>query len=798
MTKAAHSTHPQQSPILANYTLRADVADELFDENGNMRPVWAKFISELGLLSEDDVAERFARADQYLKDAGVFYRQYSADAQQEREWPLSHIPVMLHESEWQDICQGLEQRAELLERIVADLFGPAHLIQNGHLPPELVAQNPEWHRPLVGVPPASGHFLHFVAFEVGRSPDGSWLVLGDRTQAPSGAAFALENRMATARVFPEPFPRSHVLRHAGFFRAFRDAMEGLPGAYGRLFALLSPGPGNETYYEHAYIARYLGMLLLEGEDLIVENGNVQVRTISGPQPVGTIWRRMDADYTDPLELNESSQIGTPGLVDAIRSGNLNVVNALGAGILETRAFLAFMPKIAEVLLGEPLRLPNIATWWCGQPSERAHVTANVDNMFIGDALSTALPYDIGLGSARSGTPPGMTRKELIKWIEANANTLVGQESVTLSTTPCWVDGQLQPRPMTVRVFAARTPDGWRFLPGGYARVGRNSNAAALSMQQGGQVADVWIMSDGETPADTLLGPDQFQRDESVALPSRAADNFFWLGRYVERTEGTIRLLRSYHLRFAEIGNPKDNRLKQFEKTLKSLGIDVSQPAQTDIGTTLYAAQRCAGRVRDRFSVDGWAALTDLVSSVEAISDTLRPGDDAARALSVLLHKITGFNGLVHENMHRSSAWRFLTLGRALERADGAAAVIETCATTDPEAGLLDLALEYGDSRITHQRRYRSHANRDSVVDLLGLDPQNPRSILFQITAMRRIASDLPFAKIKGHVSDVLGELLLLETNLTVLAQNQVTPDQLGAIRKSLANVSQHLSRTYLV
>ena len=791
--------HPQASAsLLADYTVQPGVADELFAPDGAIRPVWVPFMNQLARLSPEDIAAHFTRGDQYLRDAGVFYRQYSADPQQERDWPLSHIPVILHEDEWSEICAGLSQRADLLERVVADLYGPANLVRDGHLPPDLVAQNPEWHRPLVGVAPASGHFLHFLAFEIGRSPDGSWLVLGDRTQAPSGAGFALENRMATARIFPEPFPRANIRRLAGFFRAFRNAMDALPGADGRRTAILTPGPGNDTYFEHTYIARYLGLVLLEGEDLIVKNGAVQVRTVSGPQPVGVLWRRLDAAYADPLELNESSHIGTPGLVDAIRQSNVNMVNALGSGILETRAFMAFLPKIAEVLLGEPLQLPNIATWWCGQPSERDYVKDHADQMLIGQALSRALPFDIGADAALAGAFRGGQDQPLGDWIDANATGLVGQEAVTLSTTPAWSDGRLLPRPMTVRVMAARTPQGWTFLPGGYARIGRSDDATALPMQQGGSVADVWVMRDHPVPEETLFDPGNFRREDIGALPSRAADNLYWLGRYVERTEGAIRLLRAYHQRLAEAGNAADTRLTRIADLLGGLSIDVSLPLQAALEPALGAARICAGKVRDRFSVDGWAALADLTSSLQALSGTLRPGDDCSRALGVLLRKITGFNGLVHENMHRTSGWRFLTFGRAIERADGAAAVLLAFAGDETTPGLPDVALEYGDSNITHQRRYRIDPTRDTVTDLLVLDAYNPRAVLFQVTAMRRIAQDLPFAEVEGRASRVLRALLPLEAGLVVADPAEITPERLESLRGTLSDISGRLAAAYMV
>lgn len=794
--------------LLAGYAALPGVADELIDATGAMRPVWAAFIDQLASLSPAAVAAHFARGDQYLRDAGVFYRQYSADPMTERDWPLSHIPVILSEADWNGICAGLAQRADLLERVVADLYGPGDLVQGGHLPPDLVAQNPEWHRALVGIRPASGHFLHFLAFEIGRSPDGSWLVLGDRTQAPSGAGFALENRMATARIFPDPFPRRNVRRLAGFFRAFRHAMDRLPGADGQRCAILTPGPGNDAYFEHAYIARYLGLMLLEGEDLVVQSGAVQVRTVAGPQPLGVLWRRLDAEWADPLELNETSQIGTPGLVDALRQGNLHMVNALGSGILETRAFMAFLPKIAQVW-GEPLRLPNIATWWCGQPTERAWVQAHADSMFIGAALSRALPFDIGAASALGGalrtTQPMAQDQSLAGWIDANAADLVGQEAVTLSTTPAWVDGRLVPRPMTVRVFAARTPEGWVFLPGGYARIGHSDDATALSMQQGGSVADVWIMRDSPAPAETLFDPGQVRHDDSGLLPARSADNLFWLGRYIERTEGAIRLLRAWHLRLAETGSAEDARLAHIARVLAGLALDVHLPVQAVLQPSLGAARSCAGKVRERFSMDGWAALTDLTTALAEVPPDLPPGDDCARALQVLLRKITGFNGLVHENMHRSSGWRFLTFGRALERADGAAAVLAGFATDPPDAGrdaavlagLADLALEYGDSRITHRRRYRIDPTQRTVTDLLALDAYNPRSILFQVTSLRRIAEDLPQARVHGRVSAVLALLLPLETALQVADPDQINAARLQGIRATLAALSLRLTEAYL-
>lgn len=796
MSQSAQPSLDARAAHLSDYVVPPGAADELFDPLGEIRPVWVPFLKRLAKLSAEEIEDHFARGDQYLRDAGVFYRQYSADPQQERDWPLSHVPVLLNDAEWSKICEALTQRAELLEQVVSDLYGDARLVRDGHLPPELVARNAEWHRALVGVPPLSGHYLHFLAFEIGRSPDGSWLVLGDRTQAPSGAGFALENRMATARIFPEPFPRRNVRRLAGFFRAFRDAMEAMPRAKGRRTAVLSPGPSNDAYFEHAYIARYLGLVLLEGDDLIVENGEVQVRTVSGPLPVGVLWRRLDAAYADPLELDETSRIGTPGLVEALRQTNVNIVNALQSGILETRALMAFLPKISDVVLGEPLKMPNLATWWCGQPSEREYVKANASALFIGDALGRGLPFDIGQSRETHDAPDG--GQPLNDWIDAKGPALVGQEAVTLSTTPAWVDGRLMPRPMSVRVIAARTAHGWSFLPGGYARIGRSGDATALAMQAGGSVADVWILRDQPVPEDTLIDAAHFRREDTGTLPSRAADNLFWLGRYVERAEGAIRLLRAYHLRHAETGTAEDSRLTEVAKLLAILAIDVEASPFSVLKPPLNSARRAAGNVRDRFSVDGWSALTDLTSSLAALSDRLKPGDDTARALRILLRKISGFNGLVHENMHRTSGWRFLTLGRAIERGDGAAAVLASFTGQDTVQGLPAIALEYGDCHITHQRRYRIDPSRETVIDLMALDGDNPRSVLYQVTVMRSIAEKLPAAEVEGRVSPVLSKLLPLEAELLVAAPNEISTKRLLNLRARFREISGRLSAAYLV
>lgn len=789
MEPAAKADQPARP--FATYATLPGAADEMLDRDGTMRAVWHPFATALAAMPDDERATRFARGAQYLRDAGVFYRQYGTDEAAERDWPLSPVPVILSAQEWTGIEAGLTQRADLLEDVMADLYGEGRLVADGYLPASVVARNAEWLRPLVGVAPRGGHYLHFIAFDVARNPDGTWFVLGDRTQAPSGAGFALENRVATSRVFPELFQKAHVHRLAGFFRQFRDALDALKGSPDSRVGILTPGPHNDTYFEHAYIARYLGFTLLEGEDLTVHDGQAMVRTVEGLRPVEVLWRRLDAAFADPLELDPRSRIGTPGLAAALRAGTLTLVNALGSGLLETRAFLAFLPRICQRLRGEPLLMPNIATWWCGQSPERAHVEKHIARLTIAPALTDRLPFRTAHPSV-----PGDADLPIADWLARDGEALVGQEKVVLSTTPVWVDGTLTPRPMSLRIFLARTATGWAVMPGGYARLGRGSDPRAVAMQAGGSVADVWVVSDNAVPRTSMVDVAPATRPFRSALPARAADNLFWLGRYVERAETATRLLRAWHLRFAEGGTADTPLLAALTAHLDRIGIDPRGDIAAALGARINHARSCASRLRDRFSGDGWIALNDLSAQAQAMEDA-GPGDDAARLLSALLRRVAGLAGLVHENMYRSTGWRFLTMGRALERADAMAATLLRFAAPDGPSGGLDLAIEIGDSVMTHRRRFPVGIGRETVIDLLALDDENPRSILWQLGELRDQIARLPEDRREGPMPALPRAVLLAHTGLAVKGPAEVDKETLTDLKRELADLSDLIARRYL-
>lgn len=784
--------------LISAYRPISGVPDEMVAPDGSVRPGWVKLMSALTAMGPEERATRFQSADQYLRDAGVFYRMYDNTGQGERDWPLAHIPLLIADAEWRHIEAGLTQRADLLETLIADIYGENSLIGEGLLPPELVASNPEFLRPLVGIRPRSGYHLHFCAFELGRGPDGRWWVLGDRTQAPSGAGFALENRVATTRALSDIYSNLQVRRLAAFFRDFRNSLTQMAGDEAGQVAILTPGPHNETYFEHAYIARYLGFLLVQGEDLVVVNGEVMVRTVSGLKPVSVLWRRLDGDFTDPLELRQESHIGTPGIVEAVRRGTVGFVNALGAGILETRALGAFLPSIAEARLGTQLLLPNIATWWCGDTKVRQYVRDHLQTMLVGPALSTRLAIDDAGGTVDAGNLTDQEREALFARIETDPTAFVAQEAVRLSTAPVHVGDALEPRPITLRVYAARTANGWSIMPGGFARVGYTLDNSAFAMQRGGQAADVWVVSESEVEKVSLatLGATTIERNPSGNLPSRAGDNLIWLGRYAERCEATVRILRAYHLRLAEISREDTPLLEATRQYLEPSGIDSTQAIPDALLSIIDGAVRSASQIRDRFSPDGWLALTDLQKTAQRFSTTIKPGDDATRAMTVLLRKLAGFSGLVHENMYRFAGWRFLEIGRRLERGIQIAEIATWLCDPDAPDGATEMLLEIGDSVMTHRRRYGYGHGTYGAIELLITDPLNPRSVMFQLTELLEQLKQLPRGYVDGQLSAPAKAALKLQTELAVVDAQAVTTDILNNAVFGLSHISDLITETY--
>ena len=684
--------------LLAGYRPLPGTIDEMMDEQGRPRAHWRPLLAMLGALGPEEITRRFAAADRYLHDSGVFYRVYEDPAGAERPWPLSHVPLLIDHGEWTALKAGLVQRAEVVEAVLADIYGDATLVREGRLPAALIAGNPEFLRPLVGVAPPGGAYLRSYAVDVGRGTDGRWWVLGDRTQAPSGAGYTLENRLALSRAIPDIYRGAKVERLAPYFKGLQADLSTFSRRDNSPVCLLTPGPMNETYFEHAYLARYLGMLLVEGEDLTVRDDGVFIRTVSGLKRAEVLLRRLDSDFADPLELNAASRLGVqrPRPGGARRQGG---DRQCAWNRCRRSACAARLPAGAGAGRGgRDLILPNVATWWLGQSDVRDAMIGELDSMVIAPAFGDHLADAVGEGTLGEQLDHDR-RARIVRAISDRGVDFVVQEAVTLSTMPTWHDGRLEPRPFILRLFLARTGDKWSVMPGGFVRIADNADARAVSLQRGGKTADAWMLSEGPVVETTLLPtPEHISiRRATGVLPSRAADNLFWVGRYVERAEATLRLVRALLHRMTDSDDGAASLIGRIDDLLEAWSASSSDIPGSKAGLVARAALRgdfdgslpnlvrsahaAASVIRDQFSPDAWRALNDLVAVIVARLPTGPSEDLMLERVERALRIISSFSGLAQENMTRLAGWRFLELGRRIERA------IATCRFIEQFAGV---------------------------------------------------------------------------------------------------------------
>ena len=660
----------------ADYKPLPGIPDEFIGSDGARHAAWRRLLTQLAGAAPAMVAERFAAADRRVRTRGLSYRVRGET--NERVWPLGRLPLLIPQAEWRQIENGVIQRDELIERVLADVYGEGRLIREGALPAAALTGSPDFVSVMRGVKPPGGRWLRLYAADIGRGPDGRWWVLGDRAQAPSGAGYALENRLVISQAFSELYAQMNVERVAPFFRDLRAGMKGSGDRAEPRICILTPGPYAETYFEHASLARYLGFLLVEGDDLVVGEGNrVYVRTIAGLKRADVIWRQVDAEWLDPMELNSASRLGVSGLIEAIRAKGVAVENLPGTGFIESRAMLAFLPRLAERLIGKPLEMPNIATWWCGQPAERARVLDNLDNISIAGAFGASTP---GLEKRRValGSELKPAEREALKAeIAARGLDYVGQEVVRLSTMPRWEKGKLVPRPFVLRVYVAATPEGWKVMPGGFARVSDKPDARAVSMGEGVESADVWVLADKPVATSSLLPkPEKAHIARLLGnLPSRAADNLFWFGRYLERSEATLRLVRVLSARAVDPEAPMTGAQTTID-SLKSLlvawgAIDAKaktpRPAETALrskenyGSALSianAAGLAASVIRERLTQQTWTLIGRLKAELVALPERALTDAEILDCIDEQLTTIAALSGLFDENFNRGAGWRF--------------------------------------------------------------------------------------------------------------------------------------------
>ena len=799
-----------------DYARLPGIPDEYIGQDGAPRAVWTRFFDAFAALAPADIERRFAAADRHLREAGVTYRAPGETA--DRLWPLSHLPLIIDETDWQQLTAGIVQRAQLLEMVLRDVYGEGRLVAEGAVPAAAIAGSNEYLRPVCGVKPPGERYLHLYAADVGRGPDGRWWVLGDRTQAPSGAGYALENRLVLSRAFSNLYKSMNVERVAPFFEAFRDSLRASADRDEPRIGLLTPGAFSETYFEHATLARYLGFLLVEGDDLAVSGDRIHIRTVAGLKRLDVLLRRVDSNFLDPLELDASSHLGVPGLIDVLRKNGVVVANMPGSGVLEARALLGFLPSLSRRLLGEDLKMPHIATWWCGQKSAREEVLSRLDDFAIEGAYSRAVPGFPGNGPVLAGELSASERDRLRAAISDRGIDYVGQELVRLSTTPVWEQGRIAPRPFVLRVFAAATANGWTILPGGFCRIAEQPDARAVSMGDGARAADVWVVSDKAVSASTLLpvadtvrirriagrGPEPGRRQSVLARP---------LSRARRGDAAADPRARHADARSRQGQRPPATALHSVERIQRLLVTwgATSQATRANSGKGRRRSAAKCGKIR-LGAVSGaiGAAHRDLACANGCrptpgrSSPRWRSGwrceveddDGVLSAAELTLQELASFAGLAQENMNRAAGWRFLEMGRRVERAINTARFARQFAYDEAGDEDLDVLLTLVDCQITYRSRYLVGPSLAPVRDLAVLDPYNPRSVAFQVAALNEHIASLPSLKEHGLIERPQRLAVALQATLTTAEAAKLDVKTLFALEQDLLNLADAIGLHY--
>jgi uncharacterized circularly permuted ATP-grasp superfamily protein/uncharacterized alpha-E superfamily protein len=808
------------NPFASRYRPAALQWDEHLRESGEPRPASQHLVAFLDGLGPSGLRQSADQIRQLVRDHGVNYSA-PGDAQAgERPWLLDPIPSLIDTAEFSALAKGLTQRARLLDRILADLYGPQNLVREGFLPARLVLGNPNFLRPCHGLDIAT--HLHLYAADVVRSASGAFQVLRDRTQAPTGAGYALENRLVISQVFEEPFRQSNVLRVASFFRTLRETLASL-SAISRedpRIVVQSSGPWSPTYFEQAFLAQYLGYPLVEGGDLTVRDRRVFLKTLGGLSPVDVIFRQPADDYCDPLELRPDSRLGVPGLVEAVRAGQVAVTNALGSGLAQSAAFLPFLPVIAHDFFGEELSLASAPTFWCGDPKSLAHALAHVDAMVFRPAWP-------GAGSALvfGSQLQGEAREAFVARVAEAPELFVAQEHVPLAQSPVLAGAEIVPRHSVIRMYAVLSGDDYALMPGGLSLAATSADEPNIAVTNGALAKDLWVRSEKPVGHFSLLPPATRSVELSrggADLPSRSADNLFWLGRYAERAEATARLARHLLGRLAEEGeaclssspamptlfevlaaatesSPLSFRQPQALPWLARALCSLEPPGS--LHNTIRTAMRSAAAVRDRLSADTFrvlGALGDEADRAEGLASM--PSLGALTAfLDRVVTSLSALSGLAMESMTRGHGWRFLDMGRRLERAVRLISLLRAAFATgaESESTLLEALLAVADSSITYRRRYLAGLHPAAVVDLLLVDDGNPRAVLFQIAALRDHLLCLPHdgaqARLRPEDRLALAVLTRLQLLDVISACQDAGKDEPPALRGILGEIEADLS-----
>jgi uncharacterized circularly permuted ATP-grasp superfamily protein/uncharacterized alpha-E superfamily protein len=810
----------------------------------DLQPEWKTFFSSFTKLGAEEIQNRQQDIQRLLRENGVTYNIYG-DTHGKRQWNLDLIPFIIGKQEWEHMERGLVQRAELLNLILQDIYGERKLVRQGILPMELVYNHRGFLRQCDGMMlRPRKHSLVLYSANMARSSDGRTWIISDRTQAPSGSGYALENRSAFARIMPELFNGLKVGKLSPYFDALTNALTRISPQRQQFprVVVLTPGPSNETYFEHSYLASYLGFTLVQGNDLMVKDNFVWLKTLGGLERVDVIMRRVDDIYCDPLELKEDSQLGVPGLVQAIRSGNVALANPLGSGILESPGLMPFLQNISRHFLGEDLIIPNIATWWCGQQKEMNYVLQNLQRLVIKKIYRES----VGSSSIDGQSLSQQEIDQLKEKIKAQPFLYVGQERIHFSKTPTLLDGKIEPRNALFRSFLVSNVDTYTTMVGGLTRTSDTDEDFLISGQLGGASKDTWVLAPDTDIQHQPQPRRQYARNiraiqDSGILPSHTAENLFWVGRYTERFLGNSRFLRTVMQYVAE-GNrlEYDNDVQTETMLLQALthysftypgfleknaerllrnpwpelrSILMNENRQGSLYYNFNLFDRAVYSVRDHWSTDTWRVLRTMEEEWQAVAKN--NSSNHIRLLAILdgfITSIMAFIGLNRESIYREQGWIMLDMGRKIEQCMLMISMLRSTLVhikeDQVEYNIMEAVLRSHESLVNYRSKYKAHLQLSLVLDLLLFDNTNPRSLVFQMERLNKYAANLPKSssdnKLSGHERLLFEALSLLKlSDKNELSEPNVPSGQYKKLDKLLeklygilVSVPVMISKTY--
>ena len=768
--------------LLNSYKEAINSYDEVLDQNGNVKPYWKNLFDILESMGMEKLELLNHEIIKKLKENGVTYNVYNSSNGMNRPWKLDLIPFLIHQSEWETIEKGIKQRAHLLDLILKDLYGPQLLIKNGIIPAELVFDNSGFLLPCFDIKQKQHHQLLLYACDLARGPDGKMWLLDNRIQSPSGSGYALENRIVMSKVFPELNKNIFRSKLSPYFNHLQETVDSLGSVNNENpnVVFLTPGPGNETYFEHVYLSSYLGYTLVQGNDLLVRDGFVWLKSIDQLERVDVIIRRVDDEWCDPLELIKTSLLGVPGLLQVMRLGNVTVLNPPGTSVLENYGLMAFMQNACKFLLNEPLLISSVATWWCGQDKELDFVINNLPKLIIKRTNRKQ--------GFRSIYGRLLTFEELIdlkNLILKSPKDYVAQEEVSLSTTPSLIDGKIVPRFAAMRAFLVSDgKNDYKVMQGGLTRSSAIKDKFEISNQFGGLSKDTWIITDAPKDNERMVVRKNTTNQHSNSLTSRNAENLFWLGRLCERTMALRCFLKIILNRLNENVNRKGNKQPDFlivllqslthltqtypgfvgkntedgeeeindaifENPIPELVLLINDSKK--VGSVTYNLQsllNTINQVSEKWNHDNRRIINLLEDSLFYLKKShSRNISEFDHSLDKLYIRLFSFYGNIFETLPRDNGFYLLEAGKNIERILSLISVLRSTFNfknnEEVESVLMEAVLENHHLLAQYRSIYKSHLSLITVINLIFLEKNLPYTLSYLLDTLSNCLSKLP-------------------------------------------------------